>query len=99
MQNSQPFVEMAKSNYSYGPIVTKKFSVHSTLGADKLNYTQLNDLRKHGALKGEYSCQDQTVADESRGSKSMDLRSGVWMFLLASWVCMLLFEVCTFTSL
>ena len=46
----------------------KKFSVKSSLGS-QFNCTGLNGLRKAGVLKGEYSCQNQTVADESGAAR------------------------------
>ncbi|KAK3693403.1 hypothetical protein B0T22DRAFT_532662 [Podospora appendiculata] len=64
--NFLPFVQRSYSK----PRVLSKFIVASTLGPDQCNCTALNTLRKNGALKGEYSCQGQTVPDESQPSSS-----------------------------
>jgi len=48
------------------PKVRNKFVVKSTV--EGFDCKGLNELRKAGVLKGEYSCQGKTVADESKES-------------------------------
>lgn len=50
------------------PRVRNKFVVRSAV--EGFDCRGLNELRKGGVLKGEYSCQGQTVADESKDSRA-----------------------------
>lgn len=72
-QNSQPFIDLG-TDIAKKPGVLKKFSVTSS---EPLNCSKLNELRKLGVLKGEYSCQGQTVADESRAGRDFGLGIGL----------------------
>ncbi|KAK0745913.1 hypothetical protein B0T18DRAFT_139642 [Schizothecium vesticola] len=68
----QPFIDLG-TDKAKRPRVLKKFSVTSS---QPLNCSKLNELRKLGVLKGEYSCQGQTVADESRAGRDIGLGIG-----------------------
>ncbi|KAE9373914.1 hypothetical protein N431DRAFT_557835 [Stipitochalara longipes BDJ] len=59
----QPLIDMINSTTKLEPKVLQKFIVHSTLSG--FDCSQLNDLRKRGAFRGEYSCQNQTVEVQS----------------------------------
>lgn len=62
------------------PGVLQKFSVTSS---EPLNCSKLNELRKLGVLKGEYSCQGQTVADESRAVRDFGIGIGLGLTIAA----------------
>jgi len=62
--------------------VLSKFVVNSSLAG--FNCIDLNSLRRAGHLKGEYSCQNQTVADESQASSRRNARSSAMVRLLLS---------------
>ncbi|KAK0644230.1 hypothetical protein B0T16DRAFT_417359 [Cercophora newfieldiana] len=83
----QPFIDLKPDDVEgRRPHVLKKFVVKSSLGADQFNCSQLNELRKSGILKGEYSCQGQTVPDESGvGRVSMADFGVVLVVVLTIW--------------
>ena len=77
--HSQPFIDLG-TDKAKRPRVLKKFSVTSS---QPLNCSKLNELRKLGVLKGEYSCQGQTVADESRAGRDVGLGIGFALTIAA----------------
>ena len=86
--DSEPFITQTQKlgQQTKGvPRVLSKFVVNSSLGSG-FNCSGLNSLRKAGHLRGEYSCQNQTVADENGGRKAI---SGAMAWLLPLGVAML----------
>jgi len=60
----QPFIDLGKDK-SKRPLVLNKFEVYSDLTGVDFNCSKLNELRRAGILQGEYTCNWQTVRDES----------------------------------
>jgi hypothetical protein len=71
----------------YAPRVHQKFFVHSTV--EGFDCSGLNDLRKRGAFKGVYECQNQTVPDMSRAESRAGTDVG-FMLLICGLVVLLL---------
>ncbi|KAK0624225.1 hypothetical protein B0T14DRAFT_583471 [Immersiella caudata] len=60
----QPFIDLGKDK-SKRPLVLNKFEVYSDVTGIGFNCSKLNELRRAGILQGEYTCNFQTVPDET----------------------------------
>jgi len=61
------------------PLITRKFFIESWPNrSSEFDCTELNDLRRKGIFKGEYSCQGETVEDESSARQILAPVIGAW---------------------
>jgi hypothetical protein len=66
---SQPLIELCRDE-TKRPRVSQRFFVRSTLGPDQFNCIQLDNIRRAGFLKGDYSCQNNSIGDQSGISRA-----------------------------
>ena len=74
------------------PLITKKFFIESWPNrSSEFDCTELNDLRRKGIFKGEYSCQGESVDDESRARRILARADGAWAALALGCLASFLF--------